>query len=66
MAGDQQGGDEGENNDQDDDDCADNSCVALAETDPGILEIANGLVLKLLIGNTLAVVDQAEFFLGDL
>ena len=40
--------------------------MVLAEANPRILEIADGLILKLFIGDALAAVYKFKFFRGDL
>ena len=65
MGGDGQGRYNSESQDAQDDDSRHNGRLVLAEADPGILEVANRLVLKLLVRNPFPVVDKRKHVLGD-
>ena len=66
VAGVENRGEESEKHDADDDDRGHHGGMVLAEANPRILEIADGLILKLFIGDALAAVYKFKFFRGDL
>ena len=66
VAGDEHGSQEGVGDDGDDDDGGDDGGLGLAEADPGILQIADGLVVELLVTQALALVDEGKLLCGDI
>jgi hypothetical protein len=66
MVGNQQGCNKGIQNDGNDNHRCHNGSLGLTETDPGILEVANGLILKLLVAEALTFVDEGKLILGNM
>ena len=61
----QERGNHGEDEDDQDDTGSRHGGLVLAEADPGILKVADGLVVKLHVGKTLAHVDESKLLGAD-